>query len=91
MPARPAGSLRDTLVDAALALIARKGPQGFTFGLLVQAFTECQAAGQVRSDDVPTLAVAAWAIVHGLAALLIDGKLKDHAGSPAAAERLSRA
>ena len=45
----------------------------------------------MRSDDVPTLAVAAWAIVHGLAALLIDGKLKDHAGSPAAAERLSRA
>jgi AcrR family transcriptional regulator len=181
------GSLRDTLVDAAVALIARKGPQGFslrevarrarvseaapywhfadreallaavaergfvqmakgmmeiwsrpaepverfralgvgyvrfaldhpsylrvmfgsevpdkaahlalqeagarTFGLLVEAITECQAAGQVRSGDVQSLAVAAWAIVHGLAALLIDGKLKDHAGSPAAAERLSR-
>ena len=180
------GSLRDTLVDAAVALIARKGPQGFslrevarrarvseaapywhfadreallaavaergfvelakqmmeiwsrpaapaerfralgvgyvhfavahpsylrvmfgsevsdkavhpaleaaathTFGLLVQAITECQEAGQVRSGDAQTLAVAAWSIVHGLAALLIDGKLKSYAGSPAAAEQLA--
>ena len=180
------GSLRDTLVDAAVALIARKGPQGFslrevarrarvseaapywhfadreallaavaergfvelakqmmeiwswsaapaerfralgvgyvhfavahpsylrvmfgsevsdkavhpaleaaathTFDLLVQAITECQEAGQVRSGDAQTLAVAAWSIVHGLAALLIDGKLKNHAGSPAAAEQLA--
>ena len=180
------GSLRDTLVDAAVALIARKGPQGFslrevarrarvseaapywhfadreallaavaergfvemakqmmeiwsrpaapaerfralgvgyvhfalahpsylrvmfgsevpdkavhpaleeaaarTFGILVQAITECQAADQVRGGDARTLAVAAWSIVHGLAALLVDGKLKDHAGSPAAAEQLA--
>jgi AcrR family transcriptional regulator len=62
-----------------------------TFGLLVQAITECQAAGQIRSGDPQTLAVAAWSIVHGLAALLVDGKLKDHAGSRAAAERLARA
>lgn len=60
-----------------------------TFGLLVQAITECQEAGQVRRGDAQTLAVAAWSIVHGLAALLIDGKLKNHAGSPAAAERLA--
>lgn len=61
-----------------------------TFGLLVEAVTECQAAGQVRSGDAQELAVAAWAIVHGLAALLVDGKLKEHAGSPAAGERLAR-
>ena len=60
-----------------------------TFGLLVQAITECQEAGQVRSGDAQTLAVAAWSIVHGLAALLIDGKLKRYAGSPAAAEQLA--
>ena len=180
------GSLRDTLVDAAVALIARKGPQGFslrevarrarvseaapywhftdreallaavaergfeelakgmmeiwsreaepaerfralgigyvrfalahpshlrvmfgsevpdkaehpalkaagerTFTLLVQAITDCQAAGQVRSGAPEELAVAAWSIVHGLAALLVDGKLKDHAATAPEAERLA--
>jgi AcrR family transcriptional regulator len=185
-PGAAAGSLRDTLVDAAVALIARKGPQGFslrevarrarvseaapywhfadreallaavaergfeemakgmmeiwsrvaepserfralgigyvrfalahpsylrvmfgsevpdkavhpglkeagerTFALLVQAITECQAAGQVRSGPPEDLAVAAWSIVHGLAALLVDGKLKDRVGSAEEAERLA--
>jgi len=68
---------------------ALEGAATHTFGLLVQAITECQEAGQVRGGDVRTLAVAAWSIVHGLAALLVDGKLKDHAGSAAAAERLA--
>ncbi len=63
---------------------------GRTFGLLVEVIAECQAAGQVRRGDPQALAVAAWSIVHGLAALLVDGKLKDHAASPAAAERLAR-
>jgi len=60
-----------------------------TFSLLVQAIAECQAAGQVRSGAPEELAIAAWAIVHGLAALLVDGKLKAHAGSVEAAERLA--
>jgi len=60
-----------------------------TFGLLVQAIAECQAAGQVRGGDPEAFAVAAWSIVHGLAALLIDGRLKDRAPSPAEAERLA--
>ena len=180
------GSLRDTLVDAAVALIARKGPQGFslrevarrarvseaapywhfadreallaavaergfeemakgmmeiwsrevdpaerfralgigyvrfamahpsylrvmfgsevpdkaehpalaaagdrTFTLLVQAIEECQVAGRVRGGDPRELAVAAWSIVHGLAALLVDGKLKDHAATAPDAEQLA--
>ena len=187
-PGAAAGSLRDTLVDAAVALIARKGPQGFslrevarrarvseaapywhfadreallaavaergfeemakgmmeiwsreaepaerfralgigyvrfalahpsylrvmfgsevpdkaehpalkaagerTFTLLVQAITDCQAAGQVRGGAPGELAVAAWSIVHGLAALLVDGKLKDHAATAPEAERLAHA
>lgn len=61
-----------------------------TFGLLVQAITECQEAKQVRGGDAQALAVAAWSIVHGLAALLVDGKLKNHAGSAAAAEQLAQ-
>jgi len=60
-----------------------------TFSLLVQAIAECQAAGQVRRGAPEELAIAAWAIVHGLAALLVDGKLKAHAGSVEAAERLA--
>ena len=60
-----------------------------TFALLVQAITECQAAGQVRGGDPQAFAVAAWSIVHGLAALLIDGKLKDRAPTTADAERLA--
>jgi AcrR family transcriptional regulator len=180
------GSLRDTLVDAAVALIARKGPQGFslrevarrarvseaapywhfadreallaavaergfeemakgmmeiwsrkaepaerfralgigyvrfalahpsylrvmfgsevpdkaehpalaaagdrTFTLLVRAIEECQAVGQVRAGDPRALAVAAWSFVHGLAALLVDGKLKAHAATAPDAERLA--
>lgn len=60
-----------------------------TFTLLVQAITECQAAGHMRGGDPEAFAVAAWSIVHGLAALLVDGKLKDHATTPAEAERLA--
>ena len=60
-----------------------------TFALLVQAIVDCQAAGQVRSGAPEELAVAAWSIVHGLAALLVDGKLKDRAGTTAEAERLA--
>lgn len=60
-----------------------------TFALLVRAITECQAAGQARSGPPEALAVAAWSIVHGLAALLVDGKLEDHAPTAAEAERLA--
>ncbi|MGH7398215.1 MAG: TetR/AcrR family transcriptional regulator [Candidatus Rokuibacteriota bacterium] len=60
-----------------------------TFGLLVQAIVECQAAGQIRTGAPEDLAVAAWSIVHGLAALLVDGKLEDHAATAADAERLA--
>lgn len=61
-----------------------------TFALLVQAITECQEAEEVQGGDAQTLAVAAWSIVHGLASLLVDGKLKNYAGSPAAAEQLAQ-
>jgi hypothetical protein len=57
--------------------------------LLVQAITGCHVAGQVRGGDLEAFAVAAWSIVHGRAALLVDGKLKGHATTTAAAERLA--
>jgi AcrR family transcriptional regulator len=60
-----------------------------TFALLVQAITDGQAAAQIRRSNPLELAVAAWSLVHGLAALLIDGKLKDHVRAPRQAERLA--
>jgi AcrR family transcriptional regulator len=45
------------------------------FGLLVSAISEGQRAGQVRDGDPKELAVSAWALVHGLSALIIDGQL----------------
>jgi AcrR family transcriptional regulator len=60
-----------------------------TFALLVQAIAEAQASGQVRAGDPEDLAVAAWSLVHGLAALLVDGKLKDHIRSAPEAEALA--
>jgi AcrR family transcriptional regulator len=60
-----------------------------TFQLLVQAIVECQTAGQARPGDPVELAVAAWSIVHGLAALLVDGRLKEHVRSAEEAERLA--
>jgi AcrR family transcriptional regulator len=66
-----------------------KGASDRTFALLVQAITDGQAAGQIRRGDPVELAVAAWSLVHGLAALLVDGKLKDHVPSARQAERLA--
>ena len=47
--------------------------------LLVRAIREGQRAGTVRDGDVEELAVAAWVLVHGLSALIIDGQLRRRA------------
>ncbi len=47
-----------------------------TFGLLVSAVRDCQAAGLIRAADPEELAVSAWSMVHGLSALLVDGQLR---------------
>ena len=47
-----------------------------TFNLLVDAISDCQRAGLVRSEaPAADLALAAWSSVHGLSALLVDGVL----------------
>ena len=43
-----------------------------TFALVVSAIELCQAKGLVREGFATELALPAWAIVHGLAALLVD-------------------
>jgi hypothetical protein len=60
------------------------------FGLLVGAVTEAQRAGVARRGNATDLAVAAWALVHGLSALLIDGQLRDRVRTLREAEILSR-
>ena len=59
------------------------------FGLLVTTIREAQQAGHVRGGDPEAHAVSAWAIVHGLSALLIDGQLKDYARTPREVEKLA--
>ncbi|MBI2527927.1 MAG: TetR/AcrR family transcriptional regulator [Candidatus Rokubacteria bacterium] len=54
-----------------------------TFAVLVDALTECQRAGLARPGDPAELAISAWAAVHGLSALLLDGQL-----GPGALERV---
>src|SRR5262245_36914996 len=59
------------------------------FGLLVAAIAEAQRAGRVRAGDPRALAVAAWALVHGLSALLVDRQLRDHVRTRRQAEQLA--
>jgi len=46
------------------------------FSVLLAAIEDCQAAGVVRGSDARKLARAAWATVHGVAWLLVDGQLR---------------
>lgn len=46
-----------------------------TFGTLVSAIEKGQGTGLIRGGDPRELSMAAWSMVHGLAALLVDGQL----------------
>jgi AcrR family transcriptional regulator len=46
-----------------------------TFDLLVQIIQECQRAGTAPPGDLQPLVLAAWAVVHGMATLWLDGSL----------------
>lgn len=59
------------------------------FDLLVAAIIEAQHAGHVRRGDPRELAVSAWALVHGLSALLIDRQLQDRVRTARDAEHLA--
>ncbi|HEX8701121.1 MAG TPA: TetR/AcrR family transcriptional regulator [Myxococcaceae bacterium] len=62
---------------------------GNAFGLLVQSLAECQKAGEVREGEPMPLALMAWAQVHGLAALLVDGQLQHLEAGGVKAEELA--
>jgi AcrR family transcriptional regulator len=59
------------------------------FGLLVSAISEGQRAGQLRDGDPEELAISAWALVHGLSALIIDGQLRRRVRNDREARRLA--
>jgi AcrR family transcriptional regulator len=45
------------------------------FGVLLSAIQECQKAGLVHGGEPRRLAMTAWAAVHGLAWLIVDGQV----------------
>jgi AcrR family transcriptional regulator len=59
------------------------------FGLLVAAIADGQRAGRVQRGDAEELAIAAWALVHGLSALIIDGQLRKRVPNEREAQRLA--
>ncbi len=55
-----------------------------TFNVVVEAISDCQRAGLVRSEEPPAdLALTAWSSVHGLSALLVNGVLDKPAAAVA--------
>jgi len=46
-----------------------------SFGMLVAGIEEGQRAGLIRDGDPRELSMAAWSMVHGFSALLVDGQL----------------
>jgi len=48
-----------------------------TFALLAQSVASCQEAGTFKMGDPTWLAYAAWSTLHGMVALLMEGKLVD--------------
>lgn len=57
----------------------REAAQG-SQAVLLGAIERCQAAGVIGAGDTEVLGLAAWAQVHGLATLLLDGYLGRGAG-----------
>lgn len=78
--------IRDKSTHPSLEAAARRA-----FDLLVESIAEGQRAGHVRRGDPQELAVSAWALVHGLSALLIDGQLRSACATAARRRRWPRA
>ena len=57
--------------------------------LLLDAVRGCAEAGLIPTAEVETVAIAAWSLTHGLAALWSAGRLGGHWGQPEV-ERLAR-
>lgn len=78
--AAPSRTAHPSLMEAA----------GRTFEMLVAAIVEAQRAQQVVAGDPEDLAIAGWSLTHGLAELLVDGKLRARVTSEDDIEALAR-
>ena len=78
--ASPSRAAHPSLMEAA----------GRTFEMLVAAIVEAQRAHQVVAGDPEDLAIASWSLTHGLAELLVDGKLRARVTSEDDVEALVR-
>jgi hypothetical protein len=47
------------------------------YGLLTSTIERCSAAGLLRGRSTEVVAVSAWSLVHGLAALWLSGRLAE--------------
>lgn len=65
-------------------------PDTDAFGLLVNTIEEGQKAGVLREEPTLELALSAWALVHGLASLLVDGHLEPYRTREGGVEALAR-
>ena len=63
---------------------------GPVFGLLMAVVDEVRGGTGAEPDRLTT-AISAWSLVHGLAALLVDGPLQPLAQNPDQIEPLARA
>ena len=63
--------------------------RGFAFDLLMDSMRVGQESGYFADNDPQDLALAAWAAVHGLATLLLDGRLTDGPPTVSEARRLA--
>lgn len=59
------------------------------FMVVADAVSRCEPSSAVKPSQSPTTAIASWAMVHGLATLLIDGQLGDDAWHPRQAKKLA--
>ena len=64
---------------------------GNTFILLMNTLKAGQKAGVIVSGDLPQMALAVWATVHGLAILLIENKIPAVSLGAVSAEEVARA
>jgi AcrR family transcriptional regulator len=71
--------------------VSEAGERAYT--VLLEAIAAAQKAGAVRSGDPADIALAQWSAVHGVASLIVDGRLAERLagmgkGGPAALGRM---
>ena len=75
------GDLRRALLDTALAAIAEHGPAAVS---LRDVARRAGRHSEGEATDSRVTALAAWSLVHGLSALLLEGTVSPEPGSDVA-------